>query len=141
MSEQSNVQLVQQAYAAFGRADIDGVLQTLSENIDWFIPGPTDIIPFVGRRHGPQEVAAFLRTLASAQTAERFEPLEFIASGDRVVVLGMQRWHVHAAGSTYEDEWAHVFTTENGNITKFTEYHDTAAEAAAHRRRGRPHAR
>ncbi|MET3244311.1 ketosteroid isomerase-like protein [Burkholderia sp. OAS925] len=64
MSEQSNVQLVQQAYAAFGRADIDGVLQTLSENVDWFIPGPTDIIPFVGRRHGPQEVAAFLGTLA-----------------------------------------------------------------------------
>ncbi|WP_376915758.1 nuclear transport factor 2 family protein [Paraburkholderia sp. OAS925] len=63
-----------------------------------------------------------------------FEPLEFIASGDRVVVLGMQRWHVHTTGSTYEDEWAHVFTVENGKITKFTEYHDTAAEAAAHRR-------
>lgn len=46
----------------------------------------------------------------------------------------MQRWHVHTTGSTYEDEWAHVFTVENGKITKFTEYHDTAAEAAAHRR-------
>lgn len=133
MSEQSNVQLVQQAYAAFGRADIDSVLQTLSENIDWVIPGPTDIIPFAGARHGRQEVAAFFGILASTQTAERFEPLEFIASGDRVVVLGTQRWHVHSTGSTYEDEWAHVFTIENGNITKFTEYHDTAAEAAAHR--------
>jgi ketosteroid isomerase-like protein len=133
MSEQSNVQLVQQAYAAFGKPDIDGVLQTLSENVDWFIPGPTDIIPFVGRRHGPQEVAAFFGTLASTQTAERFEPLVFIASGDRVVVLGTQRWHVLSIRSTYEDQWAHVFTIENGKITKFTEYHDTAAEAAAHR--------
>jgi len=134
MSEQSNVQLVQQAYAAFGRADIDGVLQTLSDNVDWFIPGPEDTIPFVGRRHGPQEVAAFFATLASTQTAERFEPLEFISSGDRVVVLGTQRWHVHSTGCTYEDEWAHVFSIENGRITKFIEYHDTAAEAAAHRR-------
>jgi len=134
MSEQSNVQLVQQAYAAFGRADIDGVLQTLSENVDWFIPGPTDTVPFVGRRNGHKEVAAFFGTLASMQTAERFEPLEFIASGDRVVVLGAQRWQVHSTGSTYEDEWAHVFTIENGKITGFTEYHDTAAEAAAHRR-------
>jgi ketosteroid isomerase-like protein len=134
MSEQSNVQLVQQAYAAFGRADIEGVLETLSENVDWLIPGPADIIPFVGRRHGPQEVAAFFATLASTQTAERFEPLEFIARGDRVVVLGTQRWHVLSTGSTYEDEWAHVFTIENGKIKKFAEYHDTAAEAAAHRR-------
>ncbi|WP_269502299.1 nuclear transport factor 2 family protein [Burkholderia sp. IMCC1007] len=134
MSEQSNAQLVQQAYAAFGRADIGGVLQTLSEDVDWFIPGPTDIVPFVGRRHGPQEVAAFFESLASTQTAARFEPLEFIASGDKVVVLGAQRWHVHSTGCTYEDEWVHVFTIENGKITKFTEYHDTAAEAAAHRR-------
>ncbi|MBN3779755.1 nuclear transport factor 2 family protein [Burkholderia sp. Ac-20345] len=134
MSEQSNLQLVQQAYAAFGRADIDGILRTLSQNVDWFIPGPTDIVPFVGRRHGPQEVATFFEILSSEQTAERFEPLEFIASGDRIVVLGTQRWHVHSTGSTYEDDWVHVFTIENGSITKFTEYHDTAAEAAAYRR-------
>ena len=132
MTEQSNVQLVQQAYAAFGRADIDGILQTLSESVDWFIPGPTGIIPFAGRRHGPQEVAAFFGALASTQTVERFEPLEFITSGNRVV-LGAQRWYVHSTGRTYEDEWVHLFTIENGKITAFTEYHDTEAEAAAHR--------
>ncbi|PXX38208.1 MULTISPECIES: nuclear transport factor 2 family protein [Burkholderia] len=133
MTEQSNVQLVQQAYAAFGRADIDGILQTLSESVDWFIPGLTGIIPFAGRRHGPQEVAAFFGVLASTQTAKRFEPLEFIASGNRVVVLGTQRWYVHSTGRTYEDEWVHLFTIENGKITAFVEYHDTEAEAAAHR--------
>jgi len=133
MTEQSNVQLVQQAYAAFGRADIDGILQTLAESVDWFIPGPIGMIPFAGRRHGPQEVAAFFGVLASTQTAERFEPLEFIASGNRVVVLGTQRWYVHSTGRTYEDEWVHLFTIENGKITVFAEYHDTEAEAAAHR--------
>lgn len=134
MDERGNVQRVQQVYAAFGRGDVDGVLQALAEDVDWFIPGPTDVIPFAGRRHGPQEVAAFFGILASTQTAERFEPLEFIASGDRVVVLGTQRWQVHSTGRTYEDGWAHVFTIEDGKITTFTEYHDTAAEAAAHRR-------
>jgi ketosteroid isomerase-like protein len=133
MSEQSNVQLVQEAYAAFGRGDIGGVLQTLSENIDWFIPGPADVVPFVGRRRGPREVATFFAALASTQTAERFEPLEFIASGNRVVVLGTQRWHVLSTGRTYEDDWVHLFTIESGKITTFAEYHDTAAEAAAHR--------
>ncbi|KAB0636167.1 nuclear transport factor 2 family protein [Burkholderia latens] len=134
MSEQANVQLVQHAYAAFGRADIDGILRTLSDSIDWFIPGPADVVPFAGRRQGPREVAAFFAALASAQTAERFEPLEFIASGDRVVVLGTQRWRVHSTGRTYEDDWVHLFTIHCGKIAAFVEYHDTEAEAAAHRR-------
>jgi uncharacterized protein len=43
------------------------------------------------------------------------------------------RWRVNATGVTYEDDWAHVFIVENGRITKFKEYHDTAAEAAAYR--------
>ncbi|MFP3557832.1 nuclear transport factor 2 family protein [Paraburkholderia sp. SIMBA_049] len=132
MNERQNIQLVQRAYDAFSKADIEGVLKTLAGNVDWFIPGP-EIIPFAGRRHGPQEVAEFFSTLAATQTAERFEPVDFIASDDKVVVLGVQRWRVNSTGMTYEDEWAHVFTIESGQITKFKEYHDTEAEAAAHR--------
>jgi uncharacterized protein len=133
MSEQQNVQLVQQAYDAFSRADIPGVLKTLSDNVDWFIPGPEGAIPFAGRRRGPQQVGEFFSALAQTQTAEMFEPREFIANQKKVVVLGAQRWRVNSTGSVYEDEWAHVFTIEDGRITKFQEYHDTAAEAAAHR--------
>ena len=132
MSDKQNVQLVQQAYEAFKRADIAGVLQTLDENAEWLIPGPGEIIPFAGTRRGPQQVGEFFSILAGTQTAELFEPREFIASQDKVVVLGTQRWRVNSTGITYEDDWAHVFTIQNGKITRFQEYHDTAAEAAAH---------
>ncbi|MGR3906691.1 nuclear transport factor 2 family protein [Burkholderia sp. SR8] len=81
-----------------------------------------------------QEVAGFFAALASTQTAARFEPLEFIASGNRVVVLGSQRWHVHSTGRTYEDDWGHLITIDGGKIAAFVGYHDTEAEAAAHRR-------
>jgi uncharacterized protein len=130
MSEQQNVQLVRQAYDAFGRANIAGVLRTLSENVDWFIPGPEAIIRFAGRR--PQQVAESFSLLAETQTAELFEPREFIADQDKVDVLGTQRWRVKSTGRIYEDDWVHVFTIENGRIVKFEEYHDTATEAAAH---------
>jgi uncharacterized protein len=132
MNEQQNVQLVQKAYDAFRQGDISGVLKTLSEDVDWLIPGPEHIIRFAGRRHGRQQVGEFFRALAETQTAELFEPREFIASQNKVVVLGAQRWKVNSTGITYADEWAHVFTVENGTITNFQEYHDTAAEAAAH---------
>src|SRR6185312_13771060 len=94
--------------------------------------GPEGTIPFAGRRRGPQEVAEFFNMLAQTQTPELFEPREFIASHDKVIVLGNQRWRVKSTGRVYGDDWAHVFTIENGAIVKFQEYHDTAAEAAAH---------
>jgi len=132
MNTQQNIALVRQAYDAFAGADIAGVLQTLSENVDWFIPGPEAVVRFAGRRHGPQQVAEFFRLVDETQTAEVFEPREFMADKDKVVVLGTQRWRVKSTGRVYEDDWAHVFTIENGKITKFDEFHDTAAEAAAH---------
>jgi uncharacterized protein len=101
VSEQQNIQLVQQAYQAFGRADIPGILKTVSEDVDWFIPGPQETIPFAGRRRGPGQVGDFFKALATTQTAERFEPVEFISSGDKVVVLGIQRWRVNSTGRTY----------------------------------------
>jgi hypothetical protein len=57
MSEQQHLRLVQEFYAAFKRGDITGsVLNTLADDVGWFIPGPKDIIPFVGRRQGREQV-------------------------------------------------------------------------------------
>lgn len=79
ISDEHNIELVWQAYDAFRRGDIAGVLETLSENIEWFILGPEEVIRFAGSRRGHQKVSEFFRELAETQTAERFEPLEFIA--------------------------------------------------------------
>jgi ketosteroid isomerase-like protein len=132
MSAEENAQLVEKAYANFKRGDIPAMLEALTEDVDWFIPGPTERIPFVGRRRGRQQVGEFFARLAQSQTAQVFEPREFISQGDKVVVLGYQRWIVHSTRRTYEDNWAHVFTIRNGKIAQFREYHDTHAEAVAH---------
>jgi ketosteroid isomerase-like protein len=133
MNTQDNVQMVKQAYALFQQGNVPAILELLSEDVDWFIPGPTEIIPFVGRRRGPGQVGQFFSGLAASQSALKFEPHEFISQGDKVVVLGEQQWTVNSTRQTYEDEWAHVFTIRNGRIVQFREYHDTQAEAAAHR--------
>ncbi len=44
MSEQQNLRLVQEFYAAFGRGDSAGVSNMLADDVGWFIPGPKDII-------------------------------------------------------------------------------------------------
>ena len=133
MSPQEHVQLVQKAYADFKQGNVGAILEALTEDVDWFIPGPTEAIPFVGRRIGPRQVGEFFADLAESQTAQQFEPREFISQGDKVVVLGHQQWTVKSTGRSYGDDWAHVFTIRNGKIAQFREYHDTHAEAAAHK--------
>jgi len=71
--------------------------------------------------------------LASLMDARSFEPREFIAESDKVVVLGHYGWQVKANGRTFEGDFAHVFTVRNGQIVAFHEYMDSAAVAKAFR--------
>jgi ketosteroid isomerase-like protein len=62
---------------------------------------------------------------------ERFEPREFVAQGDTVVVLGYERCVVKPTGHTIEQEWAHVYTLRDGKIAKGRFIEDTAALVVA----------
>jgi len=108
MNEDQNTRLVQDAYAAFKRGDIPAVLKLMSDDIAWFLPGPKDIIPVSGQRHGLAEVGAFFATLAETQEPLEFEPKEFIANDETVVALGHYQWRVKATGRHFESGFAHV---------------------------------
>jgi ketosteroid isomerase-like protein len=74
----------------------------------------------------------FTRLGANAQTL-RFEPREFIADGDKVVVLGHATWQVKPTGRTFDTAWTHVFTLRNGKMARFEAFADTAAGERAFR--------
>jgi ketosteroid isomerase-like protein len=74
------------------------------------------------------------RQLPVKEEVVQFEPQEFIADENQVVVLGHYAWRVRSTGRKYESDWAHVFTVRGGRIVRFREYTDTAAATAAYRR-------
>src|SRR5947209_7156499 len=82
MSEQDNVRVVQRMFAAFGRGDVPGVLDTLTEDIEWHLAGPTEVT-YAGTRRGRDAVAQFFKVLGESAEFERFEPREYIAQGDK----------------------------------------------------------
>jgi ketosteroid isomerase-like protein len=132
MSEQDNVQLVRQGYEAFGRGDLDGLLGLFDDQIQWTTPGLPDN-PVAGQRRGVAAVREFFQTLDETMEMQLFEPREFIAQGDRVVVLGVDRSRLKATGTLHEYEWVHVFRVRNGKVVSFHEYGDTAPVAIAMR--------
>jgi len=130
MSEQENVQVVQQAFVAFGQGDIPAVLKLLADDVQWRAFGPPKILPWAGTYHGPEGAGQFFMALAGATEFQQFEPREFIAQGDRVVVLGHSRITIRANGRVNEPDWVMVFTVRDGKIADY-QYLDDTAEAVA----------
>lgn len=131
MAEQNAVAIVQRAYEAFQRGDIQAVLDSMADNIEWESPAVTGV-PFGGRRVGKSAVAEFFRLLAESEDIQLFEPREFIAQGERVAVLGRYRARVKSTGRTAETPWVHAFTVRNGKVTQFFELYDTAVAERAY---------
>jgi hypothetical protein len=132
MGEHENRQIVEQAYANFKAGDIKTLLQSMTDDVTWKLP-EIENVPFAGKRQGRGAVGEFFSTLASLQDARSFEPREFIAQGDKVVVLGHYVWEIKANGRIYESDFADVFTVRGGQIAAFHEYSDSAAAAKAFR--------
>jgi ketosteroid isomerase-like protein len=123
MSEQQNLDIVRETYAAFGRGDIAGIVSLLDEAVEWIAPGPPEL-PTAGYRKGPEAIMDFFKTLAGIVDIQRFDAREFFAQGDRVVVLGDDVTRVKATGKVLEFAWAHSFTLRGGKIVRFEEFFD-----------------
>ena len=126
----SNVELVKEAYAAFGAGDLQKLLGLMTPDIVWEFP-TSKAIPWAGKFTGPGEVGRFFAALMEHSEPEAFEPLHFVASDHRVVVLGRERFRVKSTGQTWACEWAHAFTVRDGKVASFREYTDSAAMVSA----------
>jgi ketosteroid isomerase-like protein len=135
MSEQANISLLKQAYAAYDKGDIQTLLSLLAQDIEWELP-EVEGIPFTGKRHGLAQVSDFFRILAECQEPREFKPDRFIGQGDQVVVLGHGAYTVKATGAEYSDDWCHVFSIAGGKIASFKEYFDSNKAAQAYQPRG-----
>jgi ketosteroid isomerase-like protein len=136
MNEQQNVEIVKRGYEAFGRGDIEGLLALFDENIDWTTPGPPEV-PFSGQRRGRAAVGEFFRLLADTLDFQRFEPKEFVAQGDTVIVLGEDTSTLKSTSTVLDFEFAHVFRVRDGKIVWFKEYGDMTPFVLALRGAGR----
>jgi ketosteroid isomerase-like protein len=132
MNEQSPLEVVQEAYAAFTKGDLKTLLNLMAEDVKWFLPGPTDIIPFAGLREGRESVGEFFRTLARLQDATVFEPTTFIAQEDKVVAIGHYNWQMKNSDREYASHFAHYFIVRDGKIAEFEEFYDTGAVTRAY---------
>jgi ketosteroid isomerase-like protein len=127
MSTQENVQIVMNFFAAMG-GDKQGLLALSAEDIEWIIPG--EDWPLAGTHRGHAGLAEVLQKASEIDISSP-EPPEFVAQGDRVLVVGFSRGRVKATNRTFEDHWVFAITVRNRKVTNIREYVDTQALARA----------
>ncbi|EIF31512.1 ketosteroid isomerase-like protein [Burkholderia sp. Ch1-1] len=128
MSTQENVQIVKDFFAAMSRGDKQGLLAICAEDIEWVIPGEWALAG-THRRH--EGLADLLQKASEMVETSYPQPPEFVAQGDRVLVVGFAAGRVKATNRTFEDDWVFAITVRNGKVTNIREYIDTLALARA----------
>ena len=129
MSIQKNVQIVKDFFAAMGGSDRQGLLALCAEDIEWIIPG--EDWPLAGTYRGHAGLADLLQKASKNMETSFPKPPEFVAQGDRVLVVGFARGKVKATNRTFEDHFVFAITVRNGKLTNIREYVDTQALARA----------
>lgn len=130
MVEDENTETIRECYVKYTQGDISGLLEHLDENIDMTVP-EIEGSPYGGIWHGKAAVERFFELIEEAEEITDYEAREFIAKGDRVVVIGRSTSTVRATGRHYSTEWVHIHTVKDQLITSFVEFFDTAAALRA----------
>ena len=129
MSIEKNVQVVKDFFAAIGSGDTQRVLALVAEDIEWIVPG--EDWPLAGTHRGHAGLADVLKKASEEIETAYPKPPEFVAQGDRVLVVGVATGKIKATNKTFKDDWAFAITVRNGKLTNIREYIDTQALARA----------
>ena len=129
MSIEEIVQIVKDFFAAMGSGDKQGLLALSAEAIEWIIPGEN--WPLAGTHRGHAGLAAVLQKASEEIEMTYPEPPEFVAQGERVMVVGVATGKIKATNRAFKDDWVFAITVRNGKLTNIREYIDTQALARA----------
>jgi ketosteroid isomerase-like protein len=137
-SGKDNLRTVQQNYEAFGRGDIDLILESLALDVHWeYHPtGNTaqdSDIPYMRFRKGKENVPGFFEDMEKNYEMHTFEPQAFLEGDGFVAVLVKFELTVKSTGKRIRDEEIHLFEfNPEGKIKAFRHFLDSKKTIEAH---------
>jgi len=125
MSDGTDFAVVKEFYDSFVRGDIDAVIATLSEDLDW-----RESENFLlGDRNPYLSPAAVVEGVFSriAREFKDYEagPTELIDAGDVVVAVGRSKGVMASTGKPFDAQYMHVVRVSGGKIVSFHQLIDT----------------
>ncbi|MDQ3934835.1 MAG: nuclear transport factor 2 family protein [Actinomycetota bacterium] len=115
-----NGDVIRQAYDAFARGDIPGVIDLLADDVDWSVP---DLVPQGGSFTGKEGATKFFHHLGETYEELGLDISDLVDGDSSVAGVGVARGTLRSGGSV-EYGFTHVFNLDGGKVTRFREYVD-----------------
>jgi ketosteroid isomerase-like protein len=120
---QDNVDIVEGAWAAFGRGDIDSVLEVIAPQAETRVP---ERLPWGGTYTGPDGFTDFLSRLNESFSQYTSTPDKVLGADDNHVVVVARFKGRTKGGGSVEGRIAWIYQLRDGKIVDAESYGDTA---------------
>jgi uncharacterized protein len=120
---QDNVDVVQGAWDAFGRGDIDAVLEAISPSAETRLP---ETLPWGGTYAGPDGFRDFLAKLDQSFDQFSATPQKVLGADDNHVVVVAKTKGRTKTGGTLEGTAIWIYQLRDGKIADAESFGDTA---------------
>lgn len=135
MSETENVELLRRAYGLWNDSKANSVghwLDLVADDVRWrsLAAGATGM-EFTRDYDSKAGVEEYFADLGSQWAMNYYTVDEFIAQGDRVVMVGRCGWRNKKSGATIDTPKVDILTIRDSRIVEFFELYDTAKVLAA----------
>lgn len=132
MSAELNINAVKGIYEAFGRGDVEAILEVCSDDVDWGADAAIEVAPWHGIKHGKAEVPSFFAGIAQTGPVTEFTPLSFAGNEDgEVMVFLRYAFTVTATGKHVATNLHHYWRFRGGKVAYYRGSEDTALIASA----------
>jgi ketosteroid isomerase-like protein len=131
----SNEQTVIDVYAAFQRGDVAAITALVADDVDWRNDGvASSECPWNGNFSGKANLPGFFKAVGENLDITVFEVRQ-TASAEKVVAVNLRiESSVRKNGRPLRNDVVHLWNfNDNGQITRYRHFNDTAAELAAWR--------
>ena len=130
MGAAENIQTIKSVYEAFGRGDVEAILATVTDDVDWATETTSDGAPWYGVRTGKSGVASFFEDFGKTMEVDHFEPVAFAADGDDVMTVVRFVARSRETGRSASMDLHHWFHFRDGKIARYRGTEDTAITVA-----------
>ncbi|KAJ9607648.1 hypothetical protein H2200_007726 [Cladophialophora chaetospira] len=119
-----SVLIVKDFFSAIDQKDEPSLAALCAEDLEWIVPGEW---AGAGTHRGHAGLKNLFTKAFETFDIVTSERHEFVAQGDRVIVIGLATGKSKATNKTFEDHFVFAMTVRNGKVLKVREYIDTLA--------------
>jgi uncharacterized protein len=112
-------------------AALVGLFDLLHDDVEWWVLGSPDELPWAGLFRGHEGVRRWSELLNDEMEYLEFEPREFIAGSDVVVELIYAAGRARTTGKPFASDVVRIWTFRDEKAIRVRSFYDTHAYAVA----------